>query len=57
MVSINGTKIQNLRHTVETLRDLDGEFIEIELGGNYETLVFNRDELLGQPLDVAWQGS
>lgn len=42
---INGVKIKNLKHLVETLRDHDEEFLEIHLGGNYETLVFNKEEL------------
>lgn len=42
---INGVKIKNLKHLVETLRDHDEEFLEIRLGGAYETLVFNKAEL------------
>lgn len=45
VVTINGVEVKNLKHAIETLRDLEDEFIEIELGGNYETLVFRREEI------------
>lgn len=44
--AVNEVEIKNLRHLVETLRDIDEEFVEVQLGGNYETLVFRHDELI-----------
>ena len=43
---INGTKIRNLAHLVETVRDAKGEYLVIDLAGSYERLVFRREELL-----------
>ena len=44
---VNDIPINNLAHLVETVRDAQGEFISFQFGGNYETMVFNRQELLG----------
>lgn len=46
VAKINQVPIKNLTHLVETIRDAHGEFLIIELAGNYETLVFDRKELL-----------
>lgn len=45
IADINGVKIKNLKHLVETLRDHDDEFLEIRLGGAYETLIFSKEEI------------
>lgn len=45
VASVNGIDIKNLAHLVETLRDLDAEFVEIRLDGAYETLVFRKAEI------------
>ncbi len=45
--SVNGTKIKNLRHLVETLRELDARQVAFDFADkNVETLVFNRVEML-----------
>ncbi|HXQ80808.1 MAG TPA: trypsin-like peptidase domain-containing protein [Opitutaceae bacterium] len=45
--TVNGTKIRNLRHLVEVLRDAKGEFITFAFAGRGgETLIFPRQEML-----------
>jgi len=45
--SINGTRVKNLNHLVELLRDSKDEFIRIEFDNRYgETLVFPRADML-----------
>ncbi|MDX2035219.1 MAG: trypsin-like peptidase domain-containing protein [Isosphaeraceae bacterium] len=45
--SVNGTRIKNLRHLVETLRDLKDRFVLIDFDDrNSETIVFDRNEVL-----------
>src|SRR5262245_13697556 len=45
--SVNGTKIQNLRHLVETLRDCKDEFLTFRFAEEHaETLVFRRQAIL-----------
>ncbi len=43
---VNDVEIKNLAHLVETIRKAEGKFITFEMGGAYETLVFDRQELL-----------
>jgi hypothetical protein len=44
--AVNGTRVKNLAHLAELLRDADGEFIEFKFASdNSETLVFRRDEI------------
>ncbi len=44
---VDGVKIRNLRHLVETLRDAKGKYISISFDDrNSETLVFDRQEIL-----------
>jgi hypothetical protein len=43
---INGTKVRNLAHVVELLRDATGEFLVVEMAGLTEPLVFRRAEAL-----------
>ncbi len=43
---INGTKVRNLAHVVELLRDATGDFLVVELTGPTEPLVFRRAEVL-----------
>ncbi len=44
--SINGVKIKNLTHLVETLRDCTGEFVTFRFADEWsEVLVFDRQEL------------
>jgi S1-C subfamily serine protease len=44
--SVNGVKIRNMRHFVETLRDLEDEHVIIEwYDRGADTLVFDRDEI------------
>lgn len=43
---INGTKIKNLKHLVETLRDIDDAYVRIVFDDrNSETMVFDRKEV------------
>ncbi len=49
---VNDVSIKNLAHLVETIRDAKGEFISFQFGGYYETMVFNRQELLGSTDDI-----
>lgn len=45
--AVNDTRIRNLRHLVEVLRDSEDEFLRFTfVGANQETLVFRRKELL-----------
>jgi S1-C subfamily serine protease len=47
VATVNGTKIKNLRHLVEVLRDAKTEFITFAFAGHGgETLVFPRQEML-----------
>lgn len=51
--SINGTRVKNLLHLVELLRDAKDEFIVIEFGGHgRETLVFPRAEMVAATEDI-----
>lgn len=49
---VNDVSIKNLVHLVETIRDARGEFISFQFGGYYETMVFNRQELLGSTDEI-----
>jgi S1-C subfamily serine protease len=50
---VNGTRIRNLRHLVEMLRDAKGPFVEFEFCEKYvETLVFDRKEVLAAMDDI-----
>ena len=42
---VNGTKVRNLAHLVELLRDAKGDFLVVELLGPIEPLVFRRAEV------------
>ena len=47
---VNGVKIRNLKHLVETLRDVKDEFVEFTFLSKYsEVIVFNRREALARP--------
>jgi S1-C subfamily serine protease len=51
--SVNGQVIRNLRHLVETLRDLDEPNVVFEFADRYvETLVFDRQEILSSMDDI-----
>jgi S1-C subfamily serine protease len=43
---VNDVKIKSLAHLVETIRDAEGEYITFYIAGNYETMVFDRQELM-----------
>jgi hypothetical protein len=50
---VNGVRIRNLPHLIETLRDAQGEFVEISfLGHPTESIVFRRTEALAATEDV-----
>ncbi len=45
--SVNGVRIRNLKHMVETLRDLTGDYAEFRfLGNKTDVIVFKHDEAL-----------
>jgi S1-C subfamily serine protease len=51
--SVNGTKIKNLRHLVEVLRDGNSDYLNFDFDGmNGETLVFRRKDMLGATDDI-----
>jgi S1-C subfamily serine protease len=51
--SVNGTKIKNLRHLVEVLRDLQAEFVTFEFDGKGgETLIFPRKDMVEATDDI-----
>jgi hypothetical protein len=53
LATVNGTRIRNLRHLVETLRSVKDEYVELEFHEKYvETLVFNRKEVLAAMEDI-----
>jgi hypothetical protein len=43
---VNDVEIKNLVHLVETIRQADGQYITFKIGGSYETMVFQREELV-----------
>ncbi len=43
---INDVEIRSLAHLVETIQKAEGKFITFRVGGGYETMVFDRQELL-----------
>ncbi len=49
---VNGTKVRNLAHLVELLRDATGEFLVVELAGPVEPLVFCRADVLQATEDI-----
>jgi S1-C subfamily serine protease len=50
---VNGTRIRNLRHLVETLRKVTDPYVEIDFHEKYvETLVFDRKEVLATMEDI-----
>lgn len=49
---INDVEIRNLAHLVETLRDATGTYITFDLAGTYETMVFDRQELMDATEEV-----
>jgi S1-C subfamily serine protease len=50
---VNGTRIRNLRHLVQTLRDVTGPYAEIDFPEKYvETLVLDRKEVLAAMEDI-----
>jgi len=49
---INDTKVKNLAHVVELIRDAEGEYLTVTLCGRYDVLVFNRQELLDVTEDI-----
>lgn len=42
---VNDRPVKSLSHLVELIRSSEGEFIIFDLAGNYETLVFPREEM------------
>jgi hypothetical protein len=51
--TVNGVKIKNLAHLVETLRDAGGEYIVFEWADDgVEKLVFKREELLAATEEI-----
>ncbi len=51
--AVNGARIKNLRHLVETLRDSEEKFITIDFDDkNSETVVFDRKEILAATEEI-----
>ena len=51
--TINGIDIRNLKHLVETLRDLDDDFVEIQFAeSQVETLIFEREKIVAANEDI-----
>jgi len=50
--AMNGTKVKNLRHLAELLRDNQEEFIRFEMADRSESFVFRADELKNSTEDV-----
>lgn len=46
LTHVNDTEIKSLAQLVETVRKAEGQFITFKLGGAYEAMVFDRQELL-----------
>jgi S1-C subfamily serine protease len=44
--SVNDVQIKNLAHLIQTIQNAEGKFILFKLAGAYETMVFDRQELL-----------
>jgi S1-C subfamily serine protease len=50
---VNGTRVRNLRHLVEVLRDSSGPFVEFTFGGRHTgKIVFNRKEALAATEEI-----
>ncbi len=53
LARVNGTAIRNLRHLVETLRDLTDEYVVFEWAGSgTETMVYRRKEMVEATADI-----
>jgi hypothetical protein len=52
--SVNGIKLKNLPHMVETLRDLKDDYVTFEFAGirGNETIVFKREDVLKATEDI-----
>lgn len=50
--AVNGTKVKNLRHLAELLRDNQEEFVRFEMADRSESFVFRADELKKATEDV-----
>ncbi|MGE3243733.1 MAG: trypsin-like peptidase domain-containing protein [Pirellulales bacterium] len=50
--AVNGTKVKNLRHLAELLRDNQEEFVRFEMADRSESFVFRADELKKVTEDV-----
>ncbi|MEQ8836780.1 MAG: hypothetical protein RID07_08250, partial [Lacipirellulaceae bacterium] len=45
ITSLNDTKIKNLRHLAELIKNSTDEFLNFEVAGRSESLVFRREEI------------
>jgi hypothetical protein len=53
VAAVNGTRIRNLKHMVEVIRDATGEFIELTFNGNEtDMVVFKRKEALDSTEEI-----
>ncbi|MCH8165263.1 MAG: trypsin-like peptidase domain-containing protein [Planctomycetes bacterium] len=53
LAKVNGVKVRNLRHLVETLRDLEDEFVVFEWADKgTETFVFRRSEIMESTIEI-----
>ncbi len=44
---INDAPVKNLESMVRAIREAEGKFLALKFAGNYETMVFDREELIG----------
>jgi PDZ domain len=52
VAKVDGTKVRNLAHLVELLRDAKGEFVTVECVGPVEPLVFRRAEVVAATEEI-----
>ena len=49
---VNETEVRNLAHLVELIRKAEGKFLTLRLGGGFETMVLNRQELIDSTEEI-----
>ncbi len=49
---VNDTEVRNLTHLVEMIRKAEGKFLTLRLGGGFETMVLNRQELIDSTEEI-----
>jgi len=49
---VNDTEVRSLANLVELIRKAEGKFITFRLGGGFETMVLNRQELIDSTEEI-----